>query len=155
MSEKLDLDKLDFALLNILISDASPSYQEIGKKLEVSSGTIHVRIKRLIGMGVLKQNVYQIDYAKIGYDVQAYVGIYVNQNDSFDRIVKDLESINEVISVDITAGEYSIIAKIVCKSTNHLRQILTDKVHKVNGVTRSVAHISLLQAMFKPLIIEK
>jgi Lrp/AsnC family transcriptional regulator for asnA, asnC and gidA len=47
MAPVLNVDKLDLEIIQQLMIDASLSYAEIGKKLFVSAGTIHVRIKKL------------------------------------------------------------------------------------------------------------
>ncbi|HEX4372029.1 MAG TPA: AsnC family transcriptional regulator, partial [Puia sp.] len=44
---KLNLDKLDLQIIHAMIETAEISYAELGKKLFVSGGTIHVRIKKL------------------------------------------------------------------------------------------------------------
>ena len=47
MTSKLNLDKLDHQIIQQMMDDADISYAELGKKLFVSAGTIHVRIKKL------------------------------------------------------------------------------------------------------------
>ena len=49
MAAKLNLDKLDLRILSEMMEDAQISYADLGKKLFVSGGTIHVRIKKLGG----------------------------------------------------------------------------------------------------------
>jgi Lrp/AsnC family transcriptional regulator for asnA, asnC and gidA len=39
------LDELDYAILRMLIKDAKTPYTEVGKLLNVSSGTVHVRMR--------------------------------------------------------------------------------------------------------------
>ena len=47
MSAKLNLDKLDLDIIHHMMENAEISYADLGKKLFVSGGTIHVRIKKL------------------------------------------------------------------------------------------------------------
>jgi Lrp/AsnC family transcriptional regulator for asnA, asnC and gidA len=47
MISKLNIDKLDLQIIQALMEDADISYADLGKKLFVSGGTIHVRIKKL------------------------------------------------------------------------------------------------------------
>jgi Lrp/AsnC family transcriptional regulator for asnA, asnC and gidA len=47
MSSKFSLDNLDLQIIDHMMSNAEISYAELGKKLFVSGGTIHVRIKKL------------------------------------------------------------------------------------------------------------
>lgn len=47
MGIKLIFDKLDCQIINEMMETAEVSYADLGKKLFVSGGTIHVRIKKL------------------------------------------------------------------------------------------------------------
>ena len=49
-----DLDNLDIQILSILMENASIPYTEIAKKLIVSGGTIHVRMKKMEELGIIK-----------------------------------------------------------------------------------------------------
>ena len=54
MATKLNLDKLDLQIIHEMMETAEISYAELGKKLFVSGGTIHVRIKKLQEFGIVK-----------------------------------------------------------------------------------------------------
>jgi Lrp/AsnC family transcriptional regulator for asnA, asnC and gidA len=54
MAAKLNLDKLDLQIIHNMMENAEISYADLGKKLFVSGGTIHVRIKKLQEAGVVK-----------------------------------------------------------------------------------------------------
>ena len=53
MAGKLNLDKLDLQIIQHMMDNAEISYADLGKKLFVSGGTIHVRIKKLQEAGVV------------------------------------------------------------------------------------------------------
>jgi len=155
ITKQLEIDSVDKQIINILMEDASRSYQEIGKKLFLSSGTVHVRVKKLETLGIIKNHTATIDFSKIGYDVTCFIGIHLSNAELFDTVAKKLEKIDEVISVDFTTGNYSMMIKLICKDTNHLKQILTDKIQKIEGVQRTETHISLHQAIQKALVINE
>ena len=52
MAAKLNLDKLDLQIIHEMMETAEVSYADLGKKLFVSGGTIHVRIKKLQEFGM-------------------------------------------------------------------------------------------------------
>ena len=54
MDRKQDLDPLDYKILEILVSDANLPFTEIGNRLEVSGGTVHVRMKKMQALGIVK-----------------------------------------------------------------------------------------------------
>ncbi len=62
-----------------MMEDAAISYADLGKKLFVSGGTIHVRIKKLQEAGVVKGTKLNVDLKLLGYDVIAFIGIYLER----------------------------------------------------------------------------
>ena len=76
MGAKLNLDKLDLQIIEAMMENAEISYAELGKKLFVSGGTIHVRIKKLQEFGIVKGTRLNVDLKLLGYDITAFVGIY-------------------------------------------------------------------------------
>lgn len=46
-SEYINLDKIDRGIVNFLIEYARMSFAEIAKQLDVSTGTIHIRVKKM------------------------------------------------------------------------------------------------------------
>ena len=53
MAAKLNLDKLDLQIIHYMMENAEISYADLGKKLFVSGGTIHVRIKKMQEAGIV------------------------------------------------------------------------------------------------------
>ena len=66
MGEELNIDKLDLKIIQQLMHDANVSYAEMGKKLFVSAGTIHVRIKKIAGRWRNKWNEIPGRFKKAG-----------------------------------------------------------------------------------------
>ena len=54
MVDILKIDNVDKQILRYLTQDARKPYTEIAKELFVSPGTIHVRVKKLEQMGIIK-----------------------------------------------------------------------------------------------------
>lgn len=79
MAAKLNLDKLDLQIIHEMLGNADVPYAELGKKLFVSGGTIHVRIKKLEEMGIVKGKRIKVDLKQLGYDITAFVGIYLEK----------------------------------------------------------------------------
>lgn len=72
------LDELDLQILDILIKDCSTPYLEIARICHVSGGTIHVRMKKMEDLGIIKGTRILLNLPKLGYDVTCFVGIHVN-----------------------------------------------------------------------------
>jgi Lrp/AsnC family transcriptional regulator for asnA, asnC and gidA len=140
---KLHIDKLDMQIINEMTSDAGISYAELGKKLFVSAGTIHVRIKKLEELGIVKGTRLHVDIKKMGYDITAFVGIYLEKSSLYDNVARELRKIPEIVRLNYTTGNYSMFIEIVCRDINQLKKILHDELQKIKGIERTETLISL------------
>lgn len=147
MDKNLEIDNVDLKILEILVNDASTPYTEVAKKVFVSDGTVHVRMKKMKDMGVILGSQLNIDYAKLGWDITAFLGIYLDKSSLYEDVANQLKEIPEIIGMNYTTGSYSIFAKIICKDTTHLRDVLHDKIQKVKGIQRTETFISLEEAV--------
>ena len=144
-------DKTDLKILSILMKDAKKTYAEIGKELFISGGTVHVRIKKLLEAGVILNTQLNVDYAKLGYDITAFLGIFLEQSKMYDDVSQQLGEIDEVLEAHYTTGTYSIFAKIISRDTDHLRSIISDKIQQISGIQRTETFISLHNSLIRPL----
>ena len=147
MAPVLNIDKLDLQIIQQLMHDASISYAEMGKQLYVSAGTIHVRIKKLQENGIISGQRFQVDLKKLGYDVIAFIGIYLEKSSLYDNVARELQKIPEIVRMNYTTGNYSIFAEIVCKDIAQLRTVLHDELQKIKGIERTETFISLEESL--------
>ena len=143
MPTKLNLDKLDLQIIQIMMQDAGISYADLGKQLFVSGGTIHVRIKKLQELGIVKGTKLNVDLKMLGYDITAFVGIYLEKSSLYDQVAEDLKQIPEIVRVNYTTGNYSMFLEIVAKDINQLKYVLHDQLQKIKGIERTETLISL------------
>src|SRR5690606_27513694 len=146
----LDIDNVDLKIISLLNEDAKTPYTEIAKKVYVSSGTVHVRMRKLEEMGIVKSATLNIDFSKLGYDISAFLGIYLEKSSLYDQVIERLKGVSEVIHAYYTTGNYSIFAKIICKDTNHLREVL-NKIQSVEGIDRTETLIVLEESINRPI----
>lgn len=147
MSSNSQIDNLDQQILTILTRNALTPYTDIAKQLIVSPGTIHVRMKKLEEMGVVAGSRLEINPAKLGYDICAFLGIYLEKASEYNEAVQRFKKIKEVVELHYTTGAYSMFAKIICKDTNHLRHVLNEKIQAIKGVQRTETFISLEESI--------
>lgn len=151
MASDSNIDKLDLQILSMLMEDAQQPYTEIAKKLIVSGGTVHVRMKKLRDLGVVKGSHLEIDATELGYDICAFVGVFLEKGSYFKEIVAELIAIPEITEIHYTTGRYSIFLKIVCRNTKELRHILNDKLQPIANIQRTETFISLEESIVRPI----
>ncbi len=146
-----NIDDVDKKILQILMENSDIAYTELAKKIHVSSGTVHVRMKKLKEMGIVKGANLKVDYKALGYDICAFLGIYLDKSSMYESVQDRLAEIDEVTGMHYTTGQYGIFAKIVCRDTEHLRDVLSNKVQKIKGIQRTETFISLEESVNRPL----
>ena len=147
----MNIDKLDLQIISEMMHNAEISYADLGKKLFVSGGTIHVRMKKLQELGIVKGTKLHVDLKMIGYDVIAFIGIYLEKSSMYDTVAKELRKIPEMVRLNYTTGSYSMFAEIICKDITQLRRILHDELQKIKGIERTETLISLEESFYRTI----
>lgn len=142
-----EIDNLDRQILSLLMEDVTIPYTEIAKKLLVSGGTIHVRMKKLKDIGVVKGSQLVVDPAKLHYDITAFIGVYLEKGSLYHDVAEELRKLPEVVELHYTTGAYSMFAKITCKNTLNLREVLNGKIQSIKGIERTETFISLEESI--------
>ncbi len=147
------VDKTDLKILEILIQDAKKPFTEVAKKVFVSQGTVHVRMNKMQEAGIVEKTTLKINYAKLGFDITAFIGIYLEKSALYEKVLEKLKQIPEVTNIHYTTGNYSMFVKIHCRDTNHLKEVLHDKMQQVEGIERTETMISLEESLDRSVIL--
>jgi len=147
MNKNYDIDNVDLKILSLLAEDAKMPYTEVAKKVFVSGGTVHVRMRKMEEMGIVRGTTLNMDYSKMGYDITAFLGIYLEKSSLYDDVIKHLVKIPEIVKIHYTTGNYNIFVKLHCKDTKHLKDVLHDKIQTIEGIERTETSISLEESL--------
>ncbi|SMC58921.1 Lrp/AsnC family transcriptional regulator [Moheibacter sediminis] len=142
MKPNYDIDDVDKTILMYLIENTRMPFTEIAKKMEVSAGTIHVRVKKLEDAGIIKGTTLITDYDKMGYQFVAYVGLLLTKTNKIQGVVEELYKIPNVTVAHIVSGKYNIFCKIRARDTNHAKEVIF-KIDEIDDVLRTESMISL------------
>ncbi len=152
-SDNYGIDKTDLKILEILIQDAKKPYTEVAKKVFVSQGTVHVRMNKMQEAGIVEKTTLKINYAKLGFDITAFIGIYLEKSALYEQVLEKLKQIPEITNIHYTTGNYSMFVKIHCRDTNHLKEVLHDKMQQVEGIERTETMISLEESLDRNVLL--
>ena len=123
-----------FQILLALKADARKAFSKIAEDLNISNSLVHQRIKKMKEDGVIKKADLILDEKKIGYSTKAYVGIRLKEASFANRVVKNLHKIVEVTECNFVSGKYAIFVLVYAKDNDHLRSVLYDQIHEIEGV---------------------
>ncbi|TRX52431.1 winged helix-turn-helix transcriptional regulator [Fulvivirga sp. M361] len=147
MAANYEIDNVDLKILEVLMKNAKKPYTEVAKQVYVSGGTVHVRMKKLEELGIVDGTTLKINYARLGYDITAFIGIFLSKSALYDEVIAQLKQVTEIVNVHYTTGNYSMFAKMFCRDTNHLKDVLYDKIQRIDGIVRTDTMISLEESI--------
>lgn len=123
--EIVKLDETDINILKIINEDVRTSYRQISRSLDVSVGTVHNRIDKMVKNGVIKKFSPIIDHRKLGYVLTTIIGVRIKGGKLENWKDKEFVNKNVVAIYDVT-GEYDafIIAKF--RDTDELNSFIKE-----------------------------
>ena len=88
---KYEIDKIDLDILKNLSSNAKISFTDLASKILVSPSTVHVRVKKMEDLGIIKGSSLTLDYKMLGYNFIAYVGVLIDRSRRTYEIIEELK----------------------------------------------------------------
>ena len=130
----------------MLIDNTRIPFTDIAKKLLISAGTVHVRVKKMEDAGIIKGSSLTLDYDQLGYSFIAYVGVYLQNTSQTKFVLARINEIPFVTVAHITTGKFNIFCKIRAKSTENAKDIIF-MLDDIEGVYRTETMISLEESI--------
>jgi Lrp/AsnC family transcriptional regulator, regulator for asnA, asnC and gidA len=143
MSVNHQLDEIDIKILDIISKNARLPFKDVATECGISRAAVHQRVNRMIDMKVIVGSGYQIDPKKVDYLTCTYIGIFLDKGGLYESVADSLRQIPEVVECHYTTGQYAIFAKVYAHNNEHLKQLLSEKIQKIPGVTSTETFISL------------
>jgi Lrp/AsnC family transcriptional regulator for asnA, asnC and gidA len=115
---KFRLDEIDHQILDMLIDNTRVPFTDIAKKLLISAGTVHVRVKKMEDAGIVMGSSLTLDYEKLGYSFIAYVGVFLNNTSQTKFVLERINDIPFVTVAHVTTESLIFSVKFVRKILN-------------------------------------
>lgn len=143
---KFKLDETDHQILDMLIENTRTPFTDIAKRLQISAGTVHVRVKKMEEAGIITGSSLTLDYRKLGYSFIAYVGVFLMKTSQTKFVLERINEIPYVTVAHVTTGKFNIFCKIRARDTSHAKDIIY-LIDDIDGVTRTETMISLEESI--------
>jgi Lrp/AsnC family transcriptional regulator for asnA, asnC and gidA len=145
------IDAVDLRILKLMMSDARVPYAEVARQCGISGATVQQRIKAMHDNGVVKGMRLVVDPDSINSMVCAFVNIKIIQPNMMDTVIDAMSSMREVVECHTIIGEFTLLAKIYCRSNVHLMEFVINHILKIPGVAGTSSNISLKQQIDHPI----
>lgn len=143
------LDATDWEIIKRLQEDARVSYAELGRRIKLTTPAVIERIRKLEDAGIISGYRAEIDTAKVGLPITAFIRMSISGVD-YSRIIKVAEKSSEILECHRGTGNDSFIMKVAVSNVEHLQAII-DKLTPYGITTTSI----VLSSPVKRRVIEK
>ncbi|MFJ7218576.1 Lrp/AsnC family transcriptional regulator [Amycolatopsis sp. NPDC098790] len=144
----MDLDDVDWQLLELLQEDGRLSFSELGRRVSLSGSAVTERVRRLEERGVITGYAARVDTAKLGLPIEALVRARVRSLDT-PRFRTAVLPLPQVVSADHITGDECWILRVLCRDTGEL-EALVEKVQRYGETTTSLVLSSPLRSRPAP-----
>ncbi len=142
------MDGINWKILSELQDDARISYAELGRRVGLTTPAVIERVRKLEDSGVITGYRVEIDAAKIGLPITAFIRMSITGID-YSHIIETVRASIEVLECHRGTGGDSFIMKVAVSDVGHL-QTLIDKLTPYGITTTSI----VLSSPVKRRIIE-
>jgi len=132
------IDRIDAEILALLQKDARLSNKQIAVAVGLAPSSVHDRLKRLWGEGILTGAHAAVDPRALGIGLEALLMIELAKHEraTVDRFMEEIARIPEVRSARLITGRYDLVVHVVVRDTRHLKDLALDQFTNRAGVTR-------------------
>jgi DNA-binding Lrp family transcriptional regulator len=138
MNQKTSLDRIDFGILRLLMSNARASNKEIAASVNLAPSSCHQRIRALRKQGMLRGTHAEVDLASLGWPLEALLFVQVAKLEAqrVDRFVRETASVSEVRNVFLISGHFDLVVHVVARDMEHLKGVISENFSRHASVIR-------------------
>jgi DNA-binding Lrp family transcriptional regulator len=137
----LTIDDLDARIITLMEREPRIGLLEVSRRLGVARGTVQARVAKLSDRGAITGFGPQLDPARLGYPVLAFVFLEIAQG-RLAEAVDVLEAIPEVMEAHGTTGPLDLLCRIVARDNEHLQDLL-NVILASPAIRRSTSYIAM------------
>src|ERR1700761_2432311 len=125
-----ELDDTDRLIVAALWADGRLSMRALAERLHLSRANVYTRVERLQRDGVITGYTAQVDPARYGYGLSAYVYLDITQR-SWKVVRQQLLSMPEVDHVALISGEHDILVRVRTHDAASLRDVVLTRLQEM------------------------
>jgi Lrp/AsnC family leucine-responsive transcriptional regulator len=133
---RADLDRTDLALLAVLQDDGRISNAELAERVKLSPSACLRRVQRLERDGVIAGYAAEVDAAKVGLGLQAFVRVQLAKHDAaaIADFSAKVNAWDEVVACHALTGDMDYLLQVAVEDLEHFSRLLLDRLLNDAGV---------------------
>lgn len=120
----LRMDAVDRQILALLTDDGRRTYDDIARRVSLSSPAVKRRVDRLRREGTLKGFTAVVDHEALGYGAEALIELFYGAGVTLDAVTASLRAVPEVVEAWSVTGEADAIARVRTRDNADLERLI-------------------------------
>jgi len=137
---QVELDAVDWKILDLLQQDGRMSYTALGRVVSLSAPAVTERVRRLEALGVITGFVAVVSPARLGLPIESIVRVRVRSLDS-PRFRSHVLALPQIRDADHVTGDDCWLLRVVCRSMVELEG-LVEVMQRYGDTTTSLVFSS-------------
>lgn len=121
----MTLDQTDLKILDILQKSGRTKRSELAEAVGLSIPSVSERLRKLEEQGIVLGYYAQLDPAKLGKDITAFVLVTVDSSRHYAAFIGHAAANDEILEVHAVTGEGTHLLKIRTENTRSLEKLLS------------------------------
>ncbi|WP_318272294.1 Lrp/AsnC family transcriptional regulator [Microbispora triticiradicis] len=129
-----EIDEIDHQVLRLLREDGRRTFSEMAAEIGLSVAAVKRRVDRLREIGVITGFTVRVDYAKLGWGIEAFTELRYPGTTPVAKIIRTATDVPEVQEVFTIAGDPDALIHVRVRDLSHLQQVI-DRLRRAGDVT--------------------
>jgi DNA-binding Lrp family transcriptional regulator len=140
-----DLDRIDRRILVEVQRDARLTVAELAARVSLSTSPCWRRVKRLERAGIIRGYHANLDSARLGLGVFAFVHVTLDRHDAAlgTRFEDAVRAIPEIVACHNVSGQYDYMLQVVARDLASFGDHVRDTLRMLPGVKEMNSSFSL------------
>ncbi|NLY94573.1 MAG: Lrp/AsnC family transcriptional regulator [Myxococcales bacterium] len=138
----MDLDRIDYQVLDALQHDAKIPLKKIGEMVGLSAPSVLERIRKLELAGIIRGYRAEIDAHAVGLDVAAFIGVSVQTPATLAAVERWVAGEPQIQECHHVTGGFTLMLKVKTRNTREL-QALISRIRSLDGVASTETMVVL------------
>jgi Lrp/AsnC family transcriptional regulator, leucine-responsive regulatory protein len=114
------LDSYNSQILEHLQNDGRVSYNELARRVGLSTPTVIERIRKLEDAGIIQGFTVRLDLEKLGYKAMALIEVKTNPT-SYPKVLEFASLQKEIRECYFVTGDSSFVARVIMQDISELQ----------------------------------
>lgn len=125
-----NLDDVDRRIMRHLQGENLPGASELAERLSLPVATVSRRLEKLESEGVIAGYSVEIDWRKLGYEVEVSLRITLEktQTNVFDEFIAAARAIPEVDEIQTFLGRVDVRLNVLARDMKHYQEIYRSRI---------------------------